>query len=84
MPSPPISVMKRNERKQENRALTAEVALKEQSLVYTRIILGLSGCLLAAGVVYLICRRRRQLKEQEEHPPPTERVTDFTAGTEPA
>lgn len=27
----------------------------------------MSGCLLAAGVVYLICRRRRQLKEQEEH-----------------
>ena len=43
------------------------MALKEQSLVYTRIILGLSGCLLAAGVVYLIRRRRRHLKEQEEH-----------------
>ena len=54
-------------KEQENRALTAEVALKEQSLVYTRIILGLSGCLLAAGVVYLIRRRRRHLKEQEEH-----------------
>lgn len=54
-------------KEQENRALAAEVALKEQSLVYTRIILGLSGCLLAAGVVYLIRRRRRQLKEREDH-----------------
>lgn len=54
-------------KEQENRALAAEVALKQQSLVYTRIILGLSGCLLAIGVVYLVRRRRRLLKEREEH-----------------
>lgn len=54
-------------KEQENRALAAEVALKQQSLVYTRIILGLSGCLLAIGVIYLVRRRRRLLKEREEH-----------------
>lgn len=54
-------------KEQENRVLAAEVALKEQSLVYTRVILALSGCLLAIGVIYLVRRPRRLLKEREEH-----------------
>lgn len=54
-------------KEQENRVLTAEVALKERSLVYMHIILILAGCLLAGAVAYLFQRRRMHREEQEMH-----------------
>ena len=52
-------------KEQENRALSAEVALKERSLVYTRVILILAICLLTGIIVYALQRRRLHQRERE-------------------
>ena len=52
-------------KEQENRALSAEVALKERSLVYTRVILILAICLLTGIIVYALQRRRFHQRERE-------------------
>ena len=54
-------------KEQENRALAAEVALKERSLIYMHIILILAGCLLVGTVAYLFQRRRMHREEREMH-----------------
>ena len=52
-------------KEQENRVLSAEVALKERSLVYTRVILILAICLLTGIIVYALQRRRLHQRERE-------------------
>lgn len=54
-------------KEQENRALAAEVELKGQSLVYTRIILTLSLLLLVAAAGLLLQYRRMRRQEREKH-----------------
>lgn len=54
-------------KEQENRALTAEVALKERSLVYTRVILGLSILLLFVATTLIVQYRRNRHRERENH-----------------
>ena len=54
-------------KEQENRVLTAEVSLKERSLVYTRVILILSVLLLLGAVCLIIQYRRLRRQERESH-----------------
>lgn len=54
-------------KEQENRALNAEVELKERSLVYMQVILVLACCLLASAAAYLFQRRRQHRREREMH-----------------
>lgn len=54
-------------KEQENRALTAEVELKERSLAYTRVILLLSGILLLVATALIVQYRRNRRREHENH-----------------
>lgn len=54
-------------KEQENRALAAEVSLKERSLTYMRIILTLSVILLLAAGYLIVQHRRMRRREQDAH-----------------
>lgn len=54
-------------KEQENRVLAAEISLKERSLVYTRVILLLSGILLLVAIALIVQYRRNRRRERENH-----------------